>query len=197
MEEIRGIKLNELEEKTEGLDRSFLASLGARSLLKQILLDGFFHADPHPGNIFIVDQDRLAYIDFGMMGQLTREDQDRLTVLFLALLKKDVNIVIDILFDIGLVDKDINQRKFKLKIQDMYNRYYGIKLADVNFMEVVDDIQRLLYTFHVKMPEEFFLLFRAISVSESVGYLLDKNWQHDLLTIYGAYIDLPDICPVS
>lgn len=177
MEEIKGIKLNELEETgVTGVDRSFLASLGARSLMKQVLIDGFFHADPHPGNIFIVDSDKLAYIDFGMMGQLTQEDRDKLSILFIAILKRDIDIIVDLLLEIGLIDENINLRKFKLGIQDLLNRYYGVNLADIKFMAVIDDIQRLLYNFHIRMPEEFFLLFRAIGVSEGVGFMLDPDF---------------------
>ncbi|MDI3547685.1 MAG: ubiquinone biosynthesis protein [Halanaerobiales bacterium] len=177
MEEIKGIKLNELEEAgVTGVDRSFLASLGARSLMKQVLIDGFFHADPHPGNIFIVDSDKLAYIDFGMMGQLTQDDRDKLSILFIAILKRDVDIIVDLLLEIGLTDENINLRKFKLGIQDLLNRYYGVNLADIKFMAVIDDIQHLLYNFHIRMPEEFFLLFRAIGVSEGVGFMLDPDF---------------------
>lgn len=180
MEEIKGIKLSLLEKYDDlrefNINGEMLASLGARSLMKQVLIDGFFHADPHPGNIFVVKENNLAYIDFGMMGQLTVEDQDKMSVLFIALLQQDINIVTDILMEMGEFDKEINIRKFKLEIQDLMNRYYGIELADINFMTVIDDIERLLYNFQIRMPEEFFLLFRAIGVSESIGFILDPSF---------------------
>lgn len=176
LEEIKGTKLSELEQNDQKIDGPALAILGARALMKQVLIDGFFHADPHPGNIFIIDGNKLAYIDFGMMGQLTREDQDKLSILFMALLKQEINVIIDILLEMGDFDEKINLRKFKLEINDLVNRYYGINLSDLDFSVVIDDIERLLYHFQIRLPEEFFLLFRAIGVSQGVGYSLDPSF---------------------
>lgn len=177
LEEIKGFKLSEIKEADrKKINGQSLAALGAKAFMKQVLVDGFFHADPHPGNIFALENNKIAYIDFGLMGQLTEEDKDKLGILFIALLKKDINIITDILLEMGSFDKEVNQRKFKLEIQDLMNRYYGIELAEIDFSVIVDDIERLLYNFHIRMPEEFFLLFRAIGVSEGVGYLLDPSF---------------------
>lgn len=177
LEEIKGIKLSEIDELLNpDIDAAFIAEIGAKALMQQILLDGFFHADPHPGNIFIVDRNKLAYIDFGLMGQLTAEDRDRMGILFVAVLKKDIDIVVDILIDIGDLDPNLNIRKFKLEIQDWFNRYYGAGLAEIDFLGIIDDLERLLYNLKIRMPEEFFLLFRAIAVSQGVAYKLDPNF---------------------
>jgi len=177
LEEIKGTKLSDIEspENLE-IDGPSLAILGAQAFMKQVLIDGFFHADPHPGNIFVLEQNKLAYIDFGLMGQLTEEDKSKMGLLFIALLHQDINIITDILLEIGNFDGEINQRKFKLEIQDLINRYYGVDLASLDFMMVIDDIERVLYNFHIRMPEEFFLLFRAIGVNEGVGFLLDPSF---------------------
>ncbi len=176
LEEIKGSKLSELDQNDSDIDGPALAILGARALIKQVLIDGFFHADPHPGNIFIIDKDKLAFIDFGMMGQLTMEDQDKLSILFIALLKQEINIIIDILLEMGDFDQEINLRKFKLEIKDLVNRYYGINLSEFNLTVIIDDIERLLYNFKIRLPEEFFLLFRAVGVSQGVGYSLDPSF---------------------
>ncbi|MEJ6952048.1 ABC1 kinase family protein [Natronospora cellulosivora (SeqCode)] len=177
LEEIKGIKLSEIDEPQNiNLDLTELAAIGAKSFMKQVLIDGFFHADPHPGNIFLVNKNCLAYIDFGLMGQLTEEDKDKLSVLFIAVLKQDVNIISDLILELGDFEEELDQRKFKLEVQDLLNRYYGIELRNINFMTVIDDIERLLFNFHIRMPEEFFLLFRAIGLNEGVGYLLDPSF---------------------
>ncbi|MFP4660738.1 MAG: ABC1 kinase family protein [Halanaerobiales bacterium] len=177
MEEIKGIKLSDIDDVDElNIDGPTLAVMGAQAFMKQVLIDGFFHADPHPGNIFVKGKDTLAYIDFGLMGQLTENDKSKMNMLFIALLYQDINIITDLLLDIGEFDQKIDERKFKLEIQDLMNRYYGIELADIDFMMVIDDIERILYNFHVRMPEEFFLLFRAIGVNEGVGFLLDPSF---------------------
>ncbi len=177
LEEIKGTKLSDIENPDKlDIDGPSLATLGTQAFMKQVLIDGFFHADPHPGNIFVLEQNKLAYIDFGLMGQLTEEDKNKMGMLFIALLHQDINIITDILLEIGHFDEEINQRKFKLEIQDLMNRYYGVELASLDFMMVIDDIERVLYNFHIRMPEEFFLLFRAIGVNEGVVFLLDPSF---------------------
>ncbi|MFW5998516.1 MAG: ABC1 kinase family protein [Halanaerobiaceae bacterium] len=177
MEEIKGIKLNELSSASNrDIDREYLAKVGARAFMKQVLIDGFFHADPHPGNIFIVDKNKIAYIDFGLMGQLTPEIQTQFSLLFFAILRKNINVIVDIIFDIGGIPKDINVRKFKLEIHELFNRYYGLDLGEIDFPSLFDDFERIIYKFHIRMPDEFFLLIRAIAVSEGVGYNIDPSF---------------------
>ena len=177
MEEIKGIKLNQFNpDKYSNIKNDFLAELGAKAFMKQVLIDGFFHADPHPGNIFIVDQDKLAYIDFGLMGQITPEIQTQFSLLFFALIRKNINIIVDIIIEIGAVPGNINIRKLKLDIQDLINRYYGLDLGEINLMSLADDFQRIVYKYHIRMPEDFFLLIRALAVSEGVGYNIDPNF---------------------
>lgn len=177
LEEIKGIKLSQIDDLSNSdINVYRIAEIGAKALMQQILIDGFFHADPHPGNIFIVDRNKLAYIDFGLMGQLTAEDRDKMGILFVAILKKDIDIVVDILIDIGALDSNLNMRKLKLGIQDWFNRYYGVELLEIDFLGVVDDLERLLYNLKIRMPEEFFLLFRSIAVSQGVAYKLDPNF---------------------
>lgn len=177
MEEIKGIELNQLtEDNFSEIDNSMLAEVGAKAFMKQIFIDGFFHADPHPGNIFVVGSDRLAYIDFGIVGNLTEEIRDKLSLLYFAALRKKIDMIVDIIMDIGFIPGDINKRRFKLDLQDLYNRYYGIELGELNFMTVLDDFHRIIYKYHIKMPQEFFLLSRAIAVSEGLGYMLDPSF---------------------
>lgn len=188
MEEIKGIKLSDIDKvDISKVDKPYLAALGARALMKQVMIDGFFHADPHPGNIFIVGNKKLGYIDFGLMGQLTTEERFRLSVFFVALLKKQINILVDIILEIAKYDEDLNREKFKLEIQELLHQYYGMALSEIKFMVVIDDLQRLLYNFHIQMPEEFFLLFRAIGVSEGVGFTLDPTL--DMVTEGNKFIN--------
>ncbi|MFW6006473.1 MAG: ABC1 kinase family protein [bacterium] len=177
MEEIKGVKLNELDSiKQSDIDTKNLAEIGARAFMKQVLIDGFFHADPHPGNLFVVDQNKIAYIDFGLMGQLTPEMQTQLVILFFSIMRKNIEVMVDIIFEIGAIPRDINVSKFKIEIQDLFNRYYGLELAKIEFMDLFDDFERIIYKFNIRMPDEFLLLVRAIAVSEGVGYSIDPSF---------------------
>lgn len=177
MEEIKGVKLNKIEEiSLNNSERRFLASLGAEVFLKQVLIDGFFHADPHPGNIFVLNRTKLAYIDFGMMGQLTSEDKDILGLLFLAAIKRDVNIIVDLILEIGSVKGELNKRDLKLEVQNFIDRYYGVELRQIDFKEIIDEIQGILYKHHILLPSEFYLLGRAIAINEGVGFAIDPSF---------------------
>lgn len=176
MEEIKGIKLSQINLAENKIDQPYIAKLGAWVLFKQVLIDGFFHADPHPGNIFVVDKDKLAYVDFGLVGQITESDQDLFTIIFLAVLGKEPEIIVDKIMDIGVIPKDINKRALILEVDELLNRYHSRSLDEIDINTVNNDIQRLIYKFHIRMPQEFFLLMRSIAVSEGVGSSLDSNF---------------------
>ncbi len=175
MERIKGISLKKLPESGKQIDRSYLARLGTEAFLQQILIDGFFHADPHPGNIYVIDKKKLAFIDFGIVGRLSPEMQNSLSIFFIALLKKNVNIIIDEIYDIGVIPRDINEKKLKNDLQEMIDLYYGVELGNINLKSLLNDFQKIIYKYHIHMPREFFLLIRAIAVSEGVGLMIDPS----------------------
>ena len=176
MEEVKGTKLSEVDPDHQDIDAEYIAELGAWALFKQILIDGFFHGDPHPGNIFVVDKDKIAYLDFGLAGHITQKDKDAFTTIFLAVLGKKTEIIVDKIMDIGIVDQDIDRRKLILEFEDLLNRYYSKELSEIDLSSINKDLQRLIYKFHIKLPSEFFLLMRAMAVSEGVGTSLDPNF---------------------
>jgi len=140
------------------------------------MIHGFFHADPHPGNIFIIDGNKIAYIDFGMMGQISSEDRDLFSLLFAALLRRNVEIITDTILEIGDMPSDLNTRKFKLDIEEFIYNYYNRKLEDINFKLLFEDLQKIVFKHHIRLPQEFFLLFRALSLNEGVGSTLDPEF---------------------
>lgn len=174
MEEIKGIKLREVDQKHP--HNKFIAELGAKSLMQQVLINGFFHADPHPGNIFITGEKNIAYVDFGMVGRVTEEDRDLMALLFYALLNKKINIMMDVILILGEKPDRFNRRRFQLDMEKILDRYYGSDLANINIKAVFEDLQYFIYEHKIRMPQDFFLLFRAIAVSEGVGQDLDPNF---------------------
>ncbi|MGM0413551.1 MAG: ABC1 kinase family protein [Bacillota bacterium] len=175
MEEIKGKKLSEIE-NFDDIENKKLSRLGAHSFLKQVMIHGFFHADPHPGNIFIIGGDKIAYIDFGMMGQISSEDRDLFSLLFAALLRRNVEVITDTILEIGNMPYDLNKRKFKLDIEEFIYNYYNRKLEDINFKVLFEDLQKIVFKHHIRLPQEFFLLFRALSLNEGVGSTLDPEF---------------------
>lgn len=174
MEEIKGTKLNEV-----GADHphnKFIAELGAKTLMRQVLINGFFHADPHPGNIFITGEKNITYVDFGMVGRITAEDRDLMALLFYALLNKKLNMLMDIILILGDKPDQFNRRRFRLDIEKLLDRYYGSDLSELEIKAIFEDLQYFIYEHQIRMPQDFFLLFRAIAVSEGVGRDLDPDF---------------------
>ncbi len=174
MEEIKGERLNNIDASHP--KNSHLAELGAKTLMKQVLIHGFFHADPHPGNIFIVDSNKLAYLDFGIVGRLTERDKDLLGILFYALVTRKMDIILDLILILGEAPPDLNKKQLRLDLMRLFDKYYGNELSELSFQLVFDDVQQFIYEHKIQMPQEFFLLFRAIGVSEGVGLTLDPGF---------------------
>ena len=153
-----------------------LAKVGINFTLEQILVHGFFHADPHPGNIFITGEKTITYIDFGMVGRITEEDRDLMALLFYALINKKINVLMDVILILGKKPDDFNRRRFQLDMEKILDRYYGSDLANIEIKAVFEDLQYFIYEHQIRMPQDFFLLFRAIAVSEGVGQDLDPDF---------------------
>ncbi len=175
MEEIQGQRLSKIEDFTK-IENKKLSRLGAEVFLKQVMIDGFFHADPHPGNIFIIEGSRLAYVDFGMMGQISKVDRDYFALLFAALLRRNVEVIKDIIVEIGDLPENLNERKLLIDIEEFIHSYYNRRLEDINFRVLFQDLQRIVFKHHIRLPQEFFLLFRALGLSEGVGSSLDPEF---------------------
>ena len=174
MEEIKGSKLRDVDQNHP--HNKFIAELGAKALMQQVLINGFFHADPHPGNIFITGEKTIAYVDFGMVGRITEEDRDLMALLFYALINKRINVLMDVILILGNKPDNFNRRRFQLDMEKILDRYYGSDLSNIEIKAVFEDLQYFIYEHQIRMPQDFFLLFRAIAVSEGVGQDLDPDF---------------------
>src|SRR6056297_1805234 len=185
MEEIKGIKLRDVDQNHP--HNKFIAELGAKALMRQVLINGFFHADPHPGNIFITGEKTIAYVDFGMVGRITEEDRDLMALLFYALINKKINVLMDVILILGTKPDNFNRRRFQLDMEKILDRYYGTDLENIEIKAVFEDLQFFIYEHKISMPQEFFLLFRSIAVSEGVGQSLDPDF--NVIEVGRTFID--------
>ncbi len=176
-ERVRGVKVSELVRLEEmGLDRQVIARNGGRALLKQIFEDGFFHADPHPGNIFVLKDNVVAPVDFGMMGRLSSGMRTQLAHLVMAIGRRDADELARIYLDMGIIGEDIDLVAFKLDMLELMDRYTGIPLRKVNMREVVGDVFQISQRYQVRMRSEFMLLGRALGTYEELGRKLDPDY---------------------
>ena len=173
MELIVGEKISEVTE-AEGFDLKLIAEHGAVSYFKQVIEHGFFHADPHPSNIYILDDNVICYIDFGMMGVLDDEFKQNLAELIIYFIANDIGGMINQLTYMGMIDAQVDTKSLKYDLTDMMYKYYGTELSEVH--GGMNDLIHLMRKYHVSMPREFVLLARGIGMVEECGEKLDPTF---------------------
>ena len=177
IEWIDGIKISHLDKFPENdLDRRIVARRGGRALLKQIFEDGFFHADPHPGNLFVLPGNIIAPVDFGMMGRLSPEMMSQLSELLVALFHQDVDELSRLYLEMGLVREEIDLTAFKLDLTDLIDKYTGLPLNRIDMQVVMEDLFSISQRYQFRIRSEYMLLARALVTYEEVGRLLDAEY---------------------
>jgi ubiquinone biosynthesis protein len=174
---VQGLKVSELTALDErGLDRQVIAQNGGRALLKQIFEDGFFHADPHPGNIFVLEGNVIAPVDFGMMGRLSPQMMTQLAQMVMAIIQRDVDELGRLYLQLGIIGEEIDLAAFKLDMIEMVDKYTGVPLKRIDMRGVVNDVFQVSQRHKVRMRSQFMLLARALSTYEEVGRKLDPEY---------------------
>lgn len=167
MEFVEGSKVSELGKSVGIEDRKRVSESIARSYMKQILIDGFFHADPHPGNIFVRNS-QIVFMDFGIIGRVDDYMKEKLANLFTAIIQKDIDNIIDKLLDIGMVSDETDIAKFRADIADVMEEYHGTSLQQVEISAMLNDIMKTVIGHRIRMPPNFILLIKALVTMESI-----------------------------
>ena len=158
-----------------GLDRRLLARRGARAVLKMMLEDGFFHADPHPGNVFYLPDNRIAFIDFGMVGRLSEERRYQLAVLLHGLVSHDAEKVAEVLLDwSGGVQ--IDSETLQPEIDAFVDQYRGVPLKSLDLGAMLSDLVAILREHNLALPPDLALLIKAFITLEGMGRQLDPDF---------------------
>lgn len=178
MEFISGIKVIETDElRRAGHNPHEVVNLLAKTYLKQLLEDGFFHADPHPGNLRVMSDGRLAFFDFGMVGRLSMELQSKLINAFFHIVERDVHGLVEDMVRLGFIELSPDEEKrFKPVIEALFDRYLSLRLGDVKFKELIFDLAHVIYEFPFRIPANFTYIVRAIMTLEGIGTLVDPSF---------------------
>jgi len=163
-----------------GLDRRALARRGARAVLKMIVQDGFFHADPHPGNLFFLPGNRIAFIDFGMCGRVSPQRRDQLLSLMLGLVQRDASAVAQVLLDwADHADNDAapaDEDALLGEIEAFVDQYHGVPLAQLGLATMLADVTTLLRAHRLALPADLALLIKTFVTLEGLGRALDPDF---------------------
>ncbi|NJO78570.1 MAG: AarF/ABC1/UbiB kinase family protein [Cyanobacteria bacterium RM1_2_2] len=177
LEYVPGIKISHYEAiEAAGLDRKNLAQLGAKAYLQQLLNDGFFHADPHPGNLAVSADGSLIFYDFGMMGRVQPITREKLLDTFFGVAQKDADRVVASLIDLGALAPTSDMGAVRRSIQYMLDHFMDQPFENQSVSAISDDLYEIAYDQPFRFPATFTFVMRAFSTLEGVGKGLDPEF---------------------
>lgn len=177
MEYIGGIKIsNTVKLKKLQFDKKIIAARGADMILKQIFIDGFFHGDPHPGNIFVLKNNVIALLDFGMVGRISEDRMSCMADMVIATIKIDADKIVEALADMGIIEQETDLSKLKIEIKDFIGKYYGAPLKELEMGKIIEEILEMMIAHKIKVPSDLALLAKALITIESIGRELDPDF---------------------
>ncbi len=177
LEYLPGIKVSNYEAlEAAGIDRKVIARIGAEAYLEQLLNHGFFHADPHPGNLAVTDTGELIFYDFGMMGQIQSITRDKLLRTFFGIAQKDAEAVIQSLIELGALEVTGDTSPIRRSVQYMLDNFMGQPMEKQSVAAISDDLYDIAYDQPFRFPATFTFVIRALSTLEGLGKGLDPSF---------------------
>lgn len=177
MEFIHGTKVVDLEEQARrNISPAKVNRLLIKTYLKQLLEDGFFHADPHPGNLLVMSDGRLAFFDFGMVGRITPSLQAKMIDAFFHVVDKDPGGIAQDLIDLDFLKPGTPHSTVKPVVERMFEFHFNLKLKDVNFKELTYDLADVMYDYPFRLPSNFTYIMRALMTLEGIGIITDPEF---------------------
>ncbi|HZN22208.1 MAG TPA: AarF/ABC1/UbiB kinase family protein [Gaiellaceae bacterium] len=177
IEYLHGTKIADLDLAAMRPDeRNEVVTLMADAWMTMVFRHGFFHADPHPANIFLLDTGQLGLVDFGQAGKLSDEDMARLTRLFVDAATENVDAIPRRLRELGVRYAPEREEEFRAELRVLFDRYYGSRLSDIDPLQVIREAFQLIYSLNLRLPSRFVMLDKAIATLASVGTEVDPDF---------------------
>ena len=186
-ERLRGIKIDDLDGlDAAGLDRHRIALHASRLMVQEVLEDGFFHADPHPGNLLVMEDEVLGLLDFGTVGFLDDRDKANLIRLYIAIIQFDASSAVTQLIRMGVADPSVDELSLERELRRLLRRYKGLPLKDISATELLAEIQPIIYEYRLRVPADYWLLIKTLVVMEGVGKQVAPEF--DVFEVSGPYV---------
>ncbi len=177
MEYIDGIKATDIAAlDAAGIDRKAVAARGAELLLEQFFVHGFFHADPHPGNVFIMPDGTLCYVDFGQMGRLSHREREIFAELISAVVQRDEHMTAKLLLKLCTYDGEPDLNALEMTIAAFISRYGDESLADLNVGDAIRDIYTICQDERISLRPHIYLMMKALSETDAMGRALAPSF---------------------
>ncbi|HST52755.1 MAG TPA: AarF/ABC1/UbiB kinase family protein [Pyrinomonadaceae bacterium] len=177
MEFVRGTKVTDVEAlRARRISPVKVNRLLVRAYLKQLLEDGFFHADPHPGNLLVMDTGHLVFFDFGMVGRITPELQSSMIDAFFHVVGRDIEGLAQDLINLNFLKPGVDSERVRPVVEGLFRHYLNLKLGEVNFKELTYDLAEVMYEYPFRLPSNFTYIIRALMTLEGIGIVTDPGF---------------------
>jgi len=177
LEFVRGTKVVDLEGlRANGISPVKVNRLLIRTYLKQLLEDGFFHADPHPGNLLVMDSGHLAFFDFGMVGRISPQLQTQMIDAFFHVVARDVHGLGQDIINLNFLKPGVDPETVRPVVESLFTHYLNLKLGEVNFKELTYDLAEVIYEYPFRLPSNFTYIMRALMTLEGIGVVTDPGF---------------------
>jgi ubiquinone biosynthesis protein len=178
MEFLDGVKVTAVgTDEAPELDRQIVARRGADIVLKQVLVNGLFHADPHPGNILVLPGNVIALVDFGIVGRVNRQMREHLGQVILAIRRHDADRLAEIVVDVTTSLRPVDMAELARDIEEMLDVYADLSLGDLSVGQLFASITGAMSRHRLKLPADLLLLIKSVTTIESVGRQLDPSFK--------------------
>lgn len=188
MERISGIKIDDVAAlDAAGYDRHRVALHAADIIVKEILKDGFFHADPHPGNLVVMPGEVIGAMDFGMVGRLTLSNRLDLARLYVATIRQDTPAVTEQLIHMSATGRHIDRHTLERDVSRLLDKYASASLKSVRMSDFLQEVLAVAYRHHLRLPADLFLVAKTAAMMEGLGLRLDPDF--DPFTVSRPYTE--------
>ncbi len=187
MERLEGIKVDDVSALQEaGHDTRAIALKASRLIIKEVLEDGFFHADPHPGNYLIEADGRIGVLDFGMVGTLNDNDRLNLARLYVAIIQQDTHGILNVFARMGGISPQVDRVKLLRATERLISKYRGRTLKETSFGDFWNDLTDLMRQYHLRLPSNLWLVGKTLVMLEGIGRKLDP--EYDLFAVSEPFV---------
>jgi len=187
MEFVSGCKITDVDQiQAWGLNPARIVEKGMDIYLSQIFEFGYFHGDPHPGNVLVNQEGTIILLDFGMVGQLMKKDKYAFAGIFIAMSRFDAREMAQQLKKLAIEDNITDMRQFVYDLNDLIEDYAHLDVSESSIQDVIERLQKIMYDYHITVPGGVFLIFRAFAILEGIGKKLHPNFKtYEFIRPYG------------
>lgn len=187
LEFMKGCKITDVKQLREwGLSPARIVEKGMDIYLSQIFEFGFFHGDPHPGNILVDETGKIILLDFGMVGQLMKKDKYAFAGIFIAMSRSDAREMAQQMKKLAVEDNITDMRQFVYDLNDLIEDYAHLDVGESSIQDVIQRLQKIMYDYHITVPGGIFIIFRAFAILEGIGKKMHPNFKtYEFMRPYG------------